>query len=203
MSSRPRPHHELAQLKDEELIRQAISARDAGDSESFRQAIDEFTTRRMSLVEYWVSQKSDGDETEDILAEALLSIAKGIRSFKGSSVGELVEWMRTITSRRIADHYRAREKQLRTTPLVDQPSEDDPGEVAGKPESTDASNLRMLIEDLLSELDPAHRKAVELRIAGYSSKETAEQCGARMTPANVDQIFSRFRKKLAKDLWDD
>jgi len=51
---------------------------------------------------------------------------------------------------------------------------------------------------------------VEMRMDGFSAKETAAEVaasgvegGGGMTPANVDQIFSRFKKKMAKALSEE
>jgi hypothetical protein len=60
-------------------------------------------------------------------------------------------------------------------------------------------------DDLLSELPEVHRAVVICRLGGVPSKETAAKINETpgldedaMTPANVDQIFSRFRKDLEK-----
>jgi RNA polymerase sigma factor (sigma-70 family) len=189
-------------LKDEELIAYAVGARDAGERDAFEAAAKLFAGRRMGLVSYWVSQKADPEEVDEITSNALVSIIKGITGVSGSSTGEFVEWMRTVTRRRIADHYRAKEKLPAFTPLDDQPKDEGQWtETVGEPDSTGGVDTALVVKNALDQLDEVKREVVERRIEGYSSKETAKMSSdPKMTPANVDQIFSRFKKALKKEL---
>lgn len=202
MISKPKTENELARLEDDELIAYAVDARDAGRQDDFRSAVNIFISRRIGLVSYWVGRKADGDEADEITSMAFVSIFEGADRIKGSSPGEIVEWMRTVTARRIADHYRKMEKQPGFTTIDDQPKDEGEwSEPASDPDSTGGVELGMVIDKILGELDEVKREVVELRIDGHSSKETAD--GSRdpgMTPVNVDKIFSRFRKALAREL---
>jgi RNA polymerase sigma factor (sigma-70 family) len=204
LTLKPQTENDLAQLEDDHLIAHAVEARDSGRQVDFETAIKVFVGKRVGLVSYWVGRKADGDEADEITGKALVSIVEGAGRIKGSSPGEIVEWMRTVTARRIADHYRSREKQPAIGRLDDQPNDEGEWtEVVGDPDSTGAADAKMVIDGALGELDEVKREVVELRIAGYSSKETAEMSrDAAMSHANVDQIFSRFKKALARGLDD-
>jgi RNA polymerase sigma factor (sigma-70 family) len=202
LTFRPKNENELAQLEDDRLIAHAVESRDSGRQADFEAAIRAFVAKRIGLVSYWVGQKADGDEADEIAGKALVSIVEGAGKIKGSSTGEVVEWMRTVTARRIADHYRSKEKQPAIGRLDDQPKDEgERTEIAGEPDSTDAIDAKLVIDKALGDLDQIKREVVELRISGYSSKETSKMSrDSGMSPANVDQIFSRFRKALAREL---
>ena len=139
MTFKPKTENELATLQDDELISFAVAARDAGDRDSFEFVLRRFAARRIGLVDYWVGKKADGDDKDEIVGDALASIIKDIGNVKGSSPGEIVEWMRTVTQYRIADFYRAKEKDPGSVPIPDQPSEEDTwGPEVGTPDSTGA-----------------------------------------------------------------
>lgn len=207
MNFKLKTENELANLKDdEELIAYAVDARDAGEPDAFEQAIRMFVARRMGLVSYWVSKKAGGDDADEIIGNALASMVKSAGNIKGASTGEVVEWMRTITKHRITDFYRAQEKVPTSVSIDTSPEEpsDWTKELGEDPEETGAVELKMLIEKALAELDEVKREVVEMKIRGYPSKEIAEtSADAKMTPANVDKIFSRFKEQLSKEIWDD
>lgn len=205
MNFRRKSEIEQANLTDEELIAYAVDARKADQHDTFTAAVREFVGRRMGLVSYWVSKKAHGFEAEEIVGNALASMITSADKIKGSSAGEMVEWMRAVTARRIADYYRAKEKDPTMVPIDDQPADD--GEwvepTGGAPDETGRVEVRILLEQVLAGLDEVKREVFEMRIAGYTAKETAELSrDPGMTPANVDQIFSRCKKKLSKELWD-
>ena len=202
MISRPKTENELATLEDDELIAYAVDARNSDRQEDFRSAVGVFISRRIGLVTFWVGKKADGDEADEIAGKVFVSIFEGAGRIKGSSPGEIVEWMRTVTARRIADHYRSKEKQPDISSLDGQPGDENEwSKPVGDPDSTGGVELGMVIEEALRQLDEVKREVVELRIDGYSSKEVAEASrDDDMTPANVDKIFSRFRKTLAGEL---
>ena len=202
MISRPKTENELATLEDDELIAYAVDARNSDRQDDFRSAVGVFISRRIGLVTFWVGKKADGDEADEIAGKVFVSIFEGAGRIKGSRPGEIVEWMRTVTARRIADHYRSKEKQPDISSLDGQPGDENEwSKPVGDPDSTGGVELGMVIEEALRQLDEVKREVVELRIDGYSSKEVAEASrDDDMTPANVDKIFSRFRRTLAGEL---
>ncbi|MDQ5894357.1 MAG: Sigma-70 family polymerase sigma factor [Actinomycetota bacterium] len=204
MNFKPKTENELARLKDDELISFAVDARDVGDPDTFESVLRHFAGRRIGLVDYWVSKKADGDDKDEIVGDALASIIKDISKVKGSSPGEVVEWMRTVTQYRIADFYRAKEKDPGSVPIPDQPADDDSwGPEIGIPDSTGAVEVRLVVENVLKTRDAVKQEVIRLRINGYSSKEAAEMSNDdSMSPTNVDKIFSRYRKDVATELWD-
>ena len=197
--------HELARLKDEELIAYAVAARDAGEQAEFQEALKQFVASRIGLVDYWVGSKVGANDRDEVVGNAMVSIIKSVGNFKGSSAGEFVEWMRSITRRRIADHYRDSKKDPGSVPIDEQAAdEEDWGPVLGEPDETGSVEVRMVIEEQIKARNAVQQEVIRLRIAGFSSIETAENCcDEKMTATNVDKIFSRFRKDVEKELWGE
>ncbi|HNH87241.1 MAG TPA: sigma-70 family RNA polymerase sigma factor, partial [Solirubrobacterales bacterium] len=201
MNFKPISEHELARLKDDELISHAVAARDARKQDAFEETLKLFVGRRFGLVEYWVSRKSNANDRDEIVSRAFVSIIKGIGKFRGRSTGQMVEWMRTVTGRRIADFYRDKEKTPRMVPLGEQPKEDEdwgPTNL-GNPDDTGGVEVEMLIEQTLETRNEVQQEVIRLRMKGYSSKEVAEMSSdQKMSFTNVDKIFSRFRQDIEK-----
>jgi RNA polymerase sigma-70 factor (ECF subfamily) len=61
--------------------------------------------------------------------------------------------------------------------------------------------LRMLVEDLLQDLPPAHRKIVELRIEGHEVNEIAK--AVQRSKRSVERELQEFRKRLQSMMNED
>lgn len=61
--------------------------------------------------------------------------------------------------------------------------------------------LRMVVEELLSQLQPSQRNMVELRIAGYTVAEIAKQ--TRRSKRSVERVLQEFRQSLQALVQDD
>ena len=136
------------------------------------------------------------DVTGDVIVRAIQS------AFSGESVGQFRSWLNTITDRTVADFYRARERRPEESPLERQ---DDEG-TAIEPPAPDTRGyveVQTVIEDLLDELRPDHRRVVELVVFEDRPADAAADEVEGMTSANVYQVVSRFRARLRKMLEDD
>lgn len=192
-----RPDHELHALSDEELIAYIRAAHRAGRRDAGKRGLAIAVYGHWERIKFRVARKIPAAEVEDVTAAVVESAVAA--AFMGDSPGELHAFMNRITARRIADYHKR--KRHRTRPLPEPDEEDGPwGEEPSEASEAGAVEARMVIEDLLAELSPDHRRVVELYvIACRSAAETAAQVDG-MTEANVHQIGSRFRARLSDEL---
>jgi DNA-directed RNA polymerase specialized sigma24 family protein len=192
------PDHHLQTLSDEQLIAYTRSARAAGQHAAMRPAI------AVLAFGYWdnlvgrARLKLPEGEAEQVAGEALESAIAS--AFDGSSVGEFRSWLHTILSRRIADYWQKRERSVPTQRLVAEHGDSD--EVWGQEPATafegDAVFARDCVRVALEELPAEHLRVVRLYLLGpHGAAETARLAGDAMTEANVHQIASRFRRRVA------
>jgi DNA-directed RNA polymerase specialized sigma24 family protein len=199
----------LADLSDEHLIQHLVRARDAGDHEQFKLSIDLLVYRRYDHIVGKVGLKVPEQDVEDVAMNAITS-AIGSFDFRGTTMGEFVSGLNTITERRIADYHRHREREAKDEGLGGDRDEDSHGiEPQESQRETGGVALRMVVDQVISGRSAAHQKVIRLRIDGHGAKETAALVNEQgsgdggsggdpppMTPANVDQIFSRFKRDL-------
>ncbi len=204
---RAKSEHEQAELSDDDLVAYLVAARDSGQDAQFRLAAGILVFRRYEVqLNIIRTRVTSGEDAEDLVT---LVMEQTIRaSFEGEHAGEFFQLMNTIRRRRLADYYEAKKRQLD----IDHGRPDDPpaiDEVADGDDFATASDFRIVMEDVLVDYSGRNRMVVERRMDGMSSKETAESVaasgvdgGEAITPANVDQIFSRFKKKMREALSD-
>lgn len=126
------------------------------------------------------------DLTGDVIADAIAS------AFEGTSVGEFLSWLNTITRRAIADFYRRGPGRIRPV--------DEPPVEPVVPSEEGMVALRDAIERVMATLRPDHRHVVDLVVfTGRSAAEAASAVDG-MTEANAHQIVSRFRRALRGEL---
>jgi RNA polymerase sigma factor (sigma-70 family) len=207
----PKNSYELQKLQDEALIEHLVAARDADDDEQMASAVSivcfKYTPRIRAMA---LAKGIKGQHLEDLVQGVFESSIKSAAGFTGSHVGDVVNWIKTITRFRIADYHKALER------VSDTDSIDIGGEAGSftiepsEPEATSASPTRIMLYELLAELPKPHRAVVICRLAGFKSKEVASMVNSEstideteMTPANVDQIYSRFRTELRVRLMMD
>jgi RNA polymerase sigma factor (sigma-70 family) len=129
------------------------------------------------------------DLTGDIVADAITS------AFDGTSAGQFVSWLDTITRRAIADFYRRGTGKVR-------PAEMPPIEPAA-PSSEGAVEVRDAIERVMSGLREDHRRVIDVVIFSDGTAADAARELPGMTEPNVHQIVSRFRAALRRELEAD
>jgi len=197
---RARPEAELSRLSDEDLIGYLRAAHAAGALDAARTALQVLVFGYWSHVAFRLERKLPAHVVEDVTGDV---IVRAIQSaFSGQSVGEFRSWLNTITDRAIADFYRLRERRPEETPLEHEGEEGHTREPAA-PDGRGYVEVQAVIESLLEDLRPDHRRVVELVVFEDrpASSVAAEVEG--MTSANVYQIVSRFRTRLRELLEGD
>jgi RNA polymerase sigma factor (sigma-70 family) len=197
---RKQSDHELDQLADEKLIAYVRDASSAKDYPAAKRALAILVyghaanvERRMLLrMPRWAVQ----DAAHDALVRAITS------AFDGTSEGEFHSWLNTITDRTAVDWFRRRGRRPEETLLPSEHAGDDEiwGDEPATASETGAVELQLILEEIVADLSPAHRKVIELHVLdGLSAAETCTRMQG-MSPDNVAKIASRFRKRLRETL---
>jgi len=192
---RRQSEQELAALGEDDLIAYLLGARAAGDRDASGLAVSMLVFGFMNNVQYRVAMKVAPESVEDVAKSVLLSALSS--PFDGGSVGEFRKWIGTIVQRRIADFHRDPRRELQTDPLPTEHQGDDDvwgGEPAVEFEG-DTVDVRRAIDTAYDELNPLHRRVIDLSIWGdLSAGEVAERLD--VSPANVHKITQRFRDRI-------
>lgn len=196
----PKPDHELERLDDDALIAYIRHGRAAGDGAAAARALAIVVFGHWRNVERRVAMKVPREHVEDVTSAIVVSAISS--AFDGTSVGEFLGWLATITRRRIADFHRRRGPE--TVPLA--AGSNTEARVGTEPEAPSEEGyveVQDAIERVLARLSAKHRRAVELRI--FAQRPSAEVAASLpgMSVDNVDQIASRFRRALRRELRDD
>ena len=198
---RPKNLNELSDLDDESLFSYLVASRDAGDRRAMSEAVYALVQARLPMVEAMVARSTPkharDDLVEDILTDAVVSLSA---SFTGGHQGEFVNFIKTIASRRIADYTDKQKRRVKTEPL-EPAGEDDwvPEPEGGTNDPAASAAIKDAVERVLDSKTEDQRKVIIMRLAGIPSKKVVEEIEGQSV-ANVDQIFSRFRKDLKKEL---
>ena len=153
---------------------------------------------------------------DDATQEAYIRAVKMLGNFRGTTLGEFFGALRTCVTNTCMDFCRGRmTRELGIAGSIDEaaPGSDDDGfgrfdtaigEIASRRDAK-----RVSARDTVAELGAAiaglendeMREVLRCRMAGLSSKETAEKLG--LTVANVDQLCSRGIRKLNEVIPDE
>ena len=209
---RPLIETELLALTPEQLIAYHHEARRLGRHDEARTALGILVFGFIGRIRFWVSRRLPQQDVEDVADEVIESAIRS--SFDGAETRQFAAWLRRITQRRVADYFDARSRRPEEGPLPDEHEgeEDIWGTVGELHDPTEEIVERSVVEQALGELNEIHRRVVELagpQDLGFEQrpgKETADlvndQLSGRMsdpmTEANVHQILSRFRRRLAE-----
>lgn len=163
--------------------------------------------KRKPWIESRVADKvGDREDRQDVVQDVLGSVLESAHRIRGSHPGEFANWLKAITRNRIADFVarkkREREREQIVAPVVDDEDGHVP-EIADLNDQYGAVDAVDLVERALAGRSDAHRRAIELRMDAYPSREVAsilDSEGLPMKPANIDKVFSRFRKELRVEL---
>jgi DNA-directed RNA polymerase specialized sigma24 family protein len=206
-----RSEHELARLTDEQLLAYIDEQRKAGRDACAKQAFAILAFGHWNRVKAWVAARVPPDHVEDVAGLVIESALKA--AFKGKTVGEFVNFLKVITSRRIADHTDAAARRLDADPLPDEHERDE--EIFGDQPSVESHDgavaIRECVGRALEPLSEVHRAVIhcygpgELGFDGLDARETTERVerlhpGANVSEANVHKIWSRFRASVADEL---
>jgi RNA polymerase sigma factor (sigma-70 family) len=188
------PEHELSALGDDEVIAYMCDAREAGRPEAMKLAVAVLVYGYWDILVGRARLKLNGADAEDVAAEAVSSAIAS--AFDGKSVGEFRSWMHTILSRRIADYYEARKRQLPTEKLVSEGDEEYSGKDPAVEPEGDAFFARECLRQAYEELEERHREVIDLYVLGPHTASEAAALVDGMTEANVHQIASRFQRRV-------
>lgn len=208
-----RLHTELDRLDDEGLIAYAVAAREANDPEAMGDALAVVGNRRQRDLIRRALMKVPEADAEDVAMQALGDAL--LARFEGTSVGEFVNLVHTVLSRRIADYHDKVDRSVDTTELPEEHRDDedesrhrrDAGVSQAEVGRVDAQDV---VDQALAGLSAQHRRTAELYVFDdLSAQDAADQVNQefpdsnpQMSVDNVHKIASRFRKHLRK-LLDD
>ena len=197
---RPQTEAELSRLSDEDLIGYLRCAHAADASDAARTALQVLVFGYWTHVAYRLERKLPAHVVEDVTGDVIVRAVQS--AFSGQSVGEFRSWLNTITDRAVADFYRARARRPEEAPLERDDDQGTPIEPPA-PDTRGYVEVQMVIEDLLEELRPDHRRVVELVVFEDRPASAAATEIEGMTPANIYQVVSRFRARLRELLEGD
>jgi RNA polymerase sigma factor (sigma-70 family) len=196
----PRTEAELGRLSDEELIRYLRAAHAASARDAARTALQILVYGYWNHVGFRLERKLPAHAVEDVTGDV---IVRAIQSaFSGQSVGEFRSWLHTITDRTIADFYRARRRRPEEAPLETE-GEEIPSKEPVAPDSRGYVEAQMVVEQVLDELRPDHRRVVEIVVFEDRPASAAAAEVDEMTTANAYQVVSRFRARVREVLEAD
>ncbi len=207
---RPISETELAALPIERLLAYHHEARELGRHDEARTALGILVFGFYDRIRFWVWRSAPAEAVDDIAGEVIVSAIKS--SFDGTTPAEFTAWVRRIVRRRVADFHEAQKRRPKTEPLPGEHEDDEDiwGPSGSLPDPTEEIVERSIVDQALGELNPAHRRVVELAgsphvgFEGRPARETADlvndqlsgELSDPMTESNVHQILSRFRKRL-------
>jgi RNA polymerase sigma-70 factor (ECF subfamily) len=170
---------------DEAAFAAALRTAKAGDESGWRILVGEITPAVLNLA-----GRACHPDAEDLLADVLVGIVKGIQRFTGAR-DDFHAWVATIAHRRLADwrSRTARRRQLDCEP----PDQRDESQAAALDLVADLVDL----EALLEVLDDRQREVLLLRtVAEVPASDVAAHLGT--SPANVRVIAHRAIRRLQR-----
>jgi RNA polymerase sigma factor (sigma-70 family) len=199
----------LARLSDEELVAYVVAARAAGWMESARLATGILTYRLLPMIEARVAAKVPRDSCEDVVMETLESFVRS--AFDGKVLRSARAFLATIAQRRIADFHRKRERNPDQMPLAGEHIDDEDvfGHVEAVDDETGAVAIRDAVARVLASRREVHREVIRLYgpeamdgmdMSGEEVAAAMEDRGERVSVANVQKIWQRFKDDLAREL---
>lgn len=138
-------------------------------------------------------QLADADK-EDILAQVVVQLYdSGLRTFRGDSVGELVNFLKSAVRNRALDRVREANRLVGLADIAE------PADLTDLPGVAD----RECEEFLRAELEQLSRRDRELflmRSRGLKEREIAEQTGRPpgTVAAQVSRLLAHLRQRLAE-----
>lgn len=166
----------------------------SGDQDAAAALFERYAARVRSLVQSrCTANYATRFDADDIVQSVFRSFFQGVRGehYHVPENGELWGLLLVLALNKIrgqVDFHRAAKRNvLRTVP----------GELNSDALFTDEQTsgfMRMVIDDLLTDVPESNRQIVHLRIEGFDVKEIAERCGrSRRT---VERVLQDFRKRL-------
>jgi RNA polymerase sigma-70 factor (ECF subfamily) len=163
-----------------------------GQQDAFDTLYRKYETR---LFHYVLNLIRDANAAEDVLAEAMLAIWHGAKSFRGEA--QVSTWMFGIARHKALDASRQQQRDgRRTTPLDDALQIEDPQD--GPVEHAMQQATAAYILKALSQLSDDHREVLHLAFyEDLSYQEIAELVGI---PVNTVKTRVFYAKKALKEI---
>ncbi len=186
-----------------ELIRRTKE----GDDEATERLFERYYPIVVRIVELRLRRRVRGHQVvEDLVQETLLDVFRGLDHFVMRSEGDFRNWLATVVSNNIRDHFRragaVKRGEGRARRWADLPESALstailPGGEPTPSENVRANELEERIERALAEeLDEAHREVIVLRrLCEMSFEEVAHAMGYPRT-SSVRSLYSRAMKAL-------
>lgn len=116
----PLRESELDRLGNEALVDYIAAAREAADHEAERRAVGVLAFAFEDTIRAWVRKDmgSAPQDVDDVVMEVMQSAIRS--SFEGKVVGEFGSFLRTISARRVVDHFRRRGRRPEESPLPEE-----------------------------------------------------------------------------------
>ena len=171
-------------LREGHLIQQTTQ----GDRDAFDLLIGPYVKALGGYIAYRAKNLSDAN---DILQETMLSVWRGIGSYKGES--SFKTWAFTIARRRLADFYRKSENNL---PLMEL------GEILPAEDAIESSLTRMDVKSALKKLSDTENELVYLVFhAGLRFAEISEALGIPVgtVKSRMSKIKTKLKPLIAKE----
>lgn len=158
-------------------------------------ALDELIARYQPLVyRFGLKMCRNPEDAKDVLQDTLLSMARGIRSFRGGAA--VSTWLYTIARNACIKKHRKGVHAPSSVESLDQDNEHrQVADDGGRPDDALASKrIELALTDAIAALDPNHREVLLLRdVEGLSANAVAEVVGI-----SVPAVKSRLhRARLA------
>jgi hypothetical protein len=200
----------LDRMDDEALAAYVVAAFSAGHYEAGRRAAGMVTWRQLPAVEARVAARVPRRHCEDVVSAVLESFAES--AFRGKVIHSVRAFIMRIAQRRIADFHRGRERHPDQLPLgAEHAGEENFG---GREESVEDETatvaLRDAVDRVIARRKEVHRHVILLygpeQMGGMNlpAKEVVTQMdsahGERVSEANVQQIWRRFKVDLEREL---
>lgn len=165
----------------------------SGDTEAYRELLTSIQPRIRMLVR---AKIRDAAAAEDVVQNALLSIHRGRRTYRGER--PFGPWMRAIVRNTIIDHFRDRKRKgEREVELVAEEWADE-----REPSAEDDASLSPELTAAMASLPESQREAVRLiQVEGLSVAEAALRVGISAGALKVRA--HRGYRSLAKSLEGD
>lgn len=166
------------------------------------QAVYVLVQGRLPMVQGMVARKTPPHVRDELVNNIFGDVFMAAsESFAGDHVGEFVNFVKTITHRRIADFVRSEKRRIKTDTIDYDGDEDSwgPEPVSSKGDPGPEVWVPEAVAKVMATRSETHRRVIEMRLNGARSKEVIEEIDG-MSVANVDKILSRFRRDMAEEL---
>lgn len=173
-----------------------LAAAAAGDDRAFGRLYDAYLPRVYAYVGYRVPP----EDTEDIVAETFVKMARGLRRFRWRGPGSFSAWLFRIAHNEIAGYYRQRGRGSEAVAL------DTANDVGGDDPPPDglaeATERATLIRRLVASLPPRRQEVILLRFFGsLSNREIAVilDLDERTVASNLSRALDDLRRRWPVD----